>query len=115
MNAVTVTRHDHLAGRQQWRPCKHVFILRLTRYIDRRFGKAQPLCSLSCSIRYEQNIRDIKAAAARKMGVPVENMLLFWHKKELTAAYDTKTLLDMNMHTGFSLKGYDTVSHVVSV
>lgn len=28
---------------------------------------------------------------------------LFWNNKELTAAYDSKTLLDLNLHTGFSL------------
>ena len=47
------------------------------------------------------------------MGIPVEKQQLFWHKKELTAAYDSKTLLDMNMHTGFALKGYDLVSESV--
>eukprot|EP00877_Chromochloris_zofingiensis_P006393 jgi/Chrzof1/2006/Cz10g29140.t1 len=77
-------------------------------FVTLRKGSEWPPVTCEVRIRYEQNIRDIKAAAARKMGVPVENMLLFWHKKELTAAYDTKTLLDMNMHTGFSLKGYDT-------
>ena len=43
------------------------------------------------------------------MGVPVEQQLLFWHDKELTASYDRKTLLDLHLHTGFSLKGYDMV------
>lgn len=46
---------------------------------------------------------------AAKMGIPVAQQQLFWHKRELTAAYDEKTLLDMNMHTGFALKGYDLV------
>lgn len=43
------------------------------------------------------------------MGVPVEKQLLFWHNKELTASYNHKTLLDLHLHTGFSLKGYDMV------
>lgn len=28
---------------------------------------------------------------------------LFWGNKELTPAYDAKTLLDLNLHTGFSV------------
>jgi hypothetical protein len=61
-------------------------------------------------VKYEQTIGDVKAAVASRLGVPVEQQQLFWHKKELTEAYDTKTLLEMNMHTGFALKGYDLVS-----
>lgn len=66
------------------------------------------MCSV-CRVRYEQTILDIKDAIAAKLGVPVEKQQLFWHKKELTAAYHTKTLLEMNLHTGFCLKGYDLV------
>lgn len=61
-------------------------------------------------IRYDQTIGDVKAAIAKKMNIPVDQQQLFWHKKELTEAYDSKTLLEMNMHTGFALKGYDLVS-----
>ena len=46
---------------------------------------------------------------AEKLQIPLEKIQLFWHKKELTESYDTKTLLDMNLHTGFSLRGYDLV------
>lgn len=52
---------------------------------------------------------DLKAAVAAKMGIPVAQQQLFWHKRELTAAYESRTLLDMNMHTGFAIKGYDLV------
>lgn len=61
-------------------------------------------------IRYDQTISDLKAAVAAATSIPVEKQQLFWHKRELTSAYDDKTLLDMNMHTGFALKGYDLVS-----
>jgi len=61
-------------------------------------------------VKYEQTIGDVKAAVAQKLGVPPEQQPLVWHKKELTAAYDARTLLDMDMHTGFGLKGYDLVS-----
>ena len=66
-------------------------------------------------MKYEQTVRDIKTAVAAKLGVPVENQQLFWHRRELTEEDDGKTLLDMNMHTGFSLRGYDLVSHVESL
>jgi hypothetical protein len=61
-------------------------------------------------VRYDQTIGDLKAAVSAQMSIPVEQQQLFWHKKELTAAYDERTLLDMNMHTGFAIKGYDLVS-----
>lgn len=43
------------------------------------------------------------------MGVPVDRQMLFWRDRELTAQYNFKTLLDLHLHTGFSLKGYDLV------
>ena len=55
-------------------------------------------------------MKDIKAAVAKKTGVPADKQQLFWHQKELTAAHDHRTLLDMHLHTGFSLRGYDLVS-----
>ncbi|GMH36102.1 LOW QUALITY PROTEIN: hypothetical protein BSKO_03970 [Bryopsis sp. KO-2023] len=58
-------------------------------------------------VKYEETIGDIKERAAAKLGVSVQNQQLFWHRKELTEPYDSKTLLEMNMHTGFSLRGYD--------
>ena len=61
-------------------------------------------------VKYEQTIGDVKAAVSARLGVPVDQQQLFWHKKELTGAYDHKILLEMNMHTGFALKGYDLVS-----
>jgi len=64
---------------------------------------------LNCRIRYDQTIADVKAAAAEKMGIPVAKQQLFWHKKELTEAYDKMTLLEMNIHTGFTFRGYDLV------
>jgi hypothetical protein len=45
---------------------------------------------------------------AKKVGLDVAKLQLFWHGKEmLPEAFDTKTLLDMDLHTGFSLMGYD--------
>lgn len=58
-------------------------------------------------VRYEQTIGDLKAAAAKKLGVPVDRLLLFHHGRELTAAQDSRTLLDLSLHTGFGLSGYD--------
>lgn len=60
-------------------------------------------------IRYDQTIADVKAAVAKKLGVPPQQQQLFWHKTELTAEYDERTLLSLDMHTGFALRGYDMV------
>ena len=60
-------------------------------------------------VKYEQTVLDIKAAVAKKTGVPVDKQQLFWHQRELTSAYDAKSLLEMHLHTGFSLRGYDMV------
>ena len=35
-----------------------------------------------------------------KLGVPLDKLLLFWQDKELTPAYDARTLLELNLHTG---------------
>lgn len=83
-------------------------------FITMRKGSSWPPAACDIRVRYDQTIRDLKAAVAAKMGIPVEQQQYFWHKKELTAAYDDKTLLDMNMHTGFALKGYDLVGAPVS-
>lgn len=69
---------------------------------------------LATRVRYDQTIGDVKAAVADKMGVPAEQQQLFHHKRELTSSFDSKTLLEMNMHTGFALKGYDLVGAAVS-
>lgn len=45
---------------------------------------------------------------AKKAAIGVEQVQLFWHGRELLGEeFDHKTLLDMNLHTGFSLMGYD--------
>ena len=62
-----------------------------------------------CRIKYEQTVGDIKKAVAKKLNIPVEKQQLFWQNKELTAARDGTTLLDLGLHTGASLKGYDLV------
>jgi len=52
-------------------------------------------------------VGDVKAAAAAKLGIAPDRLQLFWHKRELTAAHDCRTLTDMNWHTGTGLQGYD--------
>eukprot|EP00879_Flechtneria_rotunda_P004355 GHRR01004606.1.p1 GENE.GHRR01004606.1~~GHRR01004606.1.p1 ORF type:complete len:117 (+),score=21.89 GHRR01004606.1:322-672(+) len=76
-------------------------------FVVMRRGKHWPPASCDIRIRYEQTIGDLKAAIAKEMGIPADKQQLFWHKKELTAGYDSKTLQDMNIHTGFGIKGYD--------
>ena len=78
-------------------------------FVTLRQGKAYP--PLCCDVRaqYEETILDLKKKVEAETGVPVDKQLLFWHFKELTSDYDDKTLLDLNLHTGFSLTGYDLV------
>jgi hypothetical protein len=61
-------------------------------------------------VRYDQCIGDVRRAVAAKLGVAPEQQQLFFHKRELQPADDARTLLEMDMHTGFALKGYDLVS-----
>lgn len=58
-------------------------------------------------VHYEQTVADIKAAVEVKLGVPAAAQQLFWHDRELTPARDAATLLELGLHTGFCLRGYD--------
>lgn len=58
-------------------------------------------------MHYEQTVADIKAAVEAKLGVPAAAQQLFWHNRELTPKRDTTTLLELGLHTGFCLRGYD--------
>lgn len=79
-------------------------------FVTLQKGNEYPPLVVDVRVKYEQTVSDIRAAVARKTGVPADKQQLFWHQKELTTAYDHKTLLEMHLHTGFSLKGYDLVS-----
>lgn len=44
----------------------------------------------------------------KKLGVPAEKIQFFWHKKELVdSVHAKKTLYELDMHTGFTISGYD--------
>ncbi len=59
-------------------------------------------------VKYEQTIGDLRKLAAKKAGIEVSQLQLFWHGAELLAdKYDMKSLLEMDLHTGFSLMAYD--------
>lgn len=58
-------------------------------------------------MKYEQTLGDLRKAAVAAFGLTPETLQLFWRGRELTADTDGQTLLDANMHTGFSLMGYD--------
>jgi hypothetical protein len=68
-----------------------------------------------CRVRYDQTIGDIRQAVAQKLGVAADKQQLFFHMRELLPADDARTLLEMNMHTGFALKGYDLVGGALSM
>ena len=61
-----------------------------------------------CRAKYEETIGDIRRMVCKKANMEEKHLQLFWHGKELRAdEYDSKTLLEMDLHTGFSLMGYD--------
>jgi len=76
-------------------------------FVSLRKGKAYPPTVCDVRVQYEETVLDLKKKVAEATDVPVDKQLLFWHFKELTDAYNAKTLLDLNLHTGFSLTGYD--------
>lgn len=61
------------------------------------------------SVRYDQTVADLRAAVASRTGVPANLQQYFWHRRELTAADDARTLLDIDWHTGFGIRAYDLV------
>ena len=68
----------------------------------------------SCRIKYEETIGDIRKAVAAKAGIEESKVQLFRHGKELVPEVsDGKTLLEMDLHTGFSLMGYDLTEEPV--
>lgn len=56
---------------------------------------------------------DIRKRAAVKLGIAPSSLQLFWHGKELSSSEDKNSLLDMNLHTGFALQGYDLTEEPV--
>ena len=78
--------------------------------IDLRNPSRLPITriNLTCRVKYEQNIGDLRRLVCKKANIELSQLQLFWHGKELLADdYDEKTLLEMDLHTGFSLMAYD--------
>merc|ERR1712188_165795 len=76
-------------------------------FVTLRKGKEYPPVCCDVRVQYEETILDLKKKVEEATEVPVDKQLLFWHFKELTEDFNEKTLLDLNLHTGFSLTGYD--------
>ncbi|GAX76128.1 hypothetical protein CEUSTIGMA_g3571.t1 [Chlamydomonas eustigma] len=76
-------------------------------FISIRKGKEWPAKVFDVRIHYDESIKDIKEAVCSKLGIPLEKLQLFHHKKEVTQAYDARTLNEMELHTGFALQGWD--------
>merc|ERR1712060_155561 len=78
-------------------------------FITLRRGKEWPPTCTDVRVKYEETIGDLKKKVFQKIGVPPENLLLFWHNKELRSdLYDHLTLYKLRVHTGFGFNGYDT-------
>eukprot|EP00890_Picochlorum_soloecismus_P006488 jgi/Picsp_1/6840/NSC_04177-R1_hypothetical protein VOLCADRAFT_90160 [Volvox carteri f. nagariensis] len=77
-------------------------------FVSMRKGDQYPPAVIECRIKYEQTIGDIRKAVSSQAGIALDKVQLFRHGKELIPEkYDAKTLLEMDLHTGFSLMGYD--------
>ena len=72
------------------------------------------ICTVGCRVKYEQTIGDVKRAVEKKLRVPMDKQQLFWQNKELTKAREGSTLLELGLHTGASLKGYDLVRSILN-
>ncbi len=66
-------------------------------------------CFVFISQKYSQSIGDLRQALEKASGVPVDKQQLFFRGKECLPEEDNKTLLELSMHTGFSLHCYDLV------
>lgn len=71
-------------------------------------GREYPPMFCDVRIKYDQNLGDLRKMVEEKLGVPPENQLLFRKGRQLRPEADAKTMVEMDMHTGFSLQGYDT-------
>jgi len=77
-------------------------------FVSLRKGAEHPPEVIETRIRYEQTIGDIRSSVAKKAGIEMDQVQLFHHGKEMKRdVYDGKTLLEMDLHTGFSLMGYN--------
>eukprot|EP01024_Parvocaulis_polyphysoides_P018159 TRINITY_DN18009_c0_g1_i1.p2 TRINITY_DN18009_c0_g1~~TRINITY_DN18009_c0_g1_i1.p2 ORF type:complete len:124 (-),score=21.56 TRINITY_DN18009_c0_g1_i1:314-640(-) len=68
-------------------------------------GENWPPSTLDVRCGYDEKIVDLKSLINKKSGV--ENLQLFWRGEELNERFDEMQLLDLDMHTGICLKGYD--------
>lgn len=76
-------------------------------FVSLRRGEEWPPMTCDVRIHYDQTIGDLKLAVAKKLNIAVDKVQLFWHKKELCADGDGRTLMEMDIHTGFGFRGYD--------
>ena len=72
-------------------------------------GREYPPATVDVRCRYVETVGDLRKKVAEKMGCPAEKQLLFYKQRELTPEMDGKTMLDLSLHTGFSVTGYDLV------
>jgi len=49
------------------------------------------------SVRYDDTVGHLRQRVEAALGIPPDQQQLFWHKKELSAAHDSKTLTQMHM------------------
>jgi len=77
-------------------------------YVSLQKGKQWPPTTIDIRVKYEETIADLKRKVEKELGVPPEKQQLFHHGNEMVdRIYSDMTLEQLNLHTGFQLKGYD--------
>merc|ERR1719181_699097 len=70
-------------------------------------GKEYPPTTVDVRCGYNQTIGELRQKLEAASGCPVDKQLLFYKHREVRPEMDAKTLLELNLHTGFALSGYD--------
>ena len=70
-------------------------------------GREYPPTTVDVRCGYNQTIQELREKLEAASGCPVDKQLLFYKHREVRPEMDSKTLLELNLHTGFALSGYD--------
>ncbi|KAL6750468.1 hypothetical protein V8C86DRAFT_1815900 [Haematococcus lacustris] len=76
-------------------------------FVSIRRGQSYPPRVTDLRLRYDQTLADLRQAVCRALDIPADKLQLFRYGKELPATMDSKSIMEMDIHTGFGLQGWD--------
>ncbi|KAG1661311.1 hypothetical protein FOA52_008658 [Chlamydomonas sp. UWO 241] len=76
-------------------------------FLSIKKGSTWPPTVFDLRATYESTLGELRAGAAARLGISAEKLQLFRHGKELSLVDMDRTLADLDMHTGFSVQGWD--------